>query len=229
MVATTSKSAVLGKLGLMGGVTSGMAPQLEIKFEPTLVIAAGRIERMGMEFKRGFREPLEEAITKVMMISIWNNFNLSGRPKWAPLSEATLRIREWYGNGNTWPLIWTGALQETASSFGVWTITNGYATISDLPSDVWYGKIHQAGYGGKSMKTRLKAAGGDAKAALDGLMDEQVSKMQSGGTMGGGGASPIPARPFIMFQPEDEDEITDIFIKWVDEKMDEHWHGRGIG
>jgi phage gpG-like protein len=230
----------------MQGVTSAQAPQLDIKFEPTLVIAAGKIDRMGMEFAHGFIEPLTKAIHDIVAPSIAKNFVVGGRPKWEPLSEASLHIRDYYGVGHSRPLFWTTALYDAARSVDIWTITKGYATINDLPSNVWYGKIHQAGYEGKQMSARMKANGGNAKAALESLMDEQYSKIggkigkgratkydQKGGgpidrkgasgTMGGGGASPIPARPFVMFQPEDEDAISELFIKWMEEQVDKHW------
>lgn len=171
----------------------------------------------------GFIEPLTKAVKEVMMPSIYKNFQVSGRPKWEPLSEATLRIRDYYGHNTSAPLVWTGKLWETASSFEVWKITKGFATIDDLPGDVWYGKIHQAGYDGGSMKGRLKKFGGDPKKALESLMDEQVTKMQTGGKMSGGGASAIPARPFVVFQPEDEDDISQIFIDWMEKQFDKHW------
>lgn len=227
MSPTSAKQSVLGKLQLMGGVTPSMAPRLELVFQPTLVIAAGRIDAAGAELANGFVEPLTKAIREVMMPSIQQNFASGGRPAWEPLSESTLEIRRRFGVGGTRTLYVTGRLENVASSFEIWTITRAFATIRDLPPSVWYGKIHQAGYEGQnSMKRRLRKTGGDVGAAHESLMADQISAMRSGTTLGGGGVAAIPARPFIVFQPEDEDEITQIFIDWMEKVFEKHWPGR---
>lgn len=131
-------------------------------------------------------EPLTEAVKKVMQPSIRQNFNMGGRPeKWAPLSEDTIRARR----GDSRILVDTGDLRFVASAFFIWTITDSSATVRDLPEFVWYGKVHQAG---------SKKAGKGASNISEGL-----------------GYVNIPARPFILFQPEDAKKIEDIFADWV--------------
>jgi phage virion morphogenesis protein len=85
-------------------------------------------------------------------------------------------------------LIDSGNLLFVASMFAIWTITDNSATVRDLPSMVRYGKVHQKG----------------AKKAGSG----------SNGTNGRGYVN-IPARPFIMVQPEDEEKIREIFARWL--------------
>jgi phage gpG-like protein len=54
------------------------------------------------------------------------------------------------------------------------------------------------------------------------------SAMRSGGTMKTKGAPAIPARPFALFQDEDEDRIAEVFIKWMQERIDRVWPARVI-
>jgi phage gpG-like protein len=49
---------------------------------------------------------------------------------------------------------------------------------------------------------------------------------QTGGKGGKGPRGIIPARPFIMFQDEDGDKITQVFAKWLDERIAKQWGGK---
>jgi phage gpG-like protein len=222
MAALNAKRAVLGKLGMYGNVTSGMAPTLDIHFEPTLLIAAGRVDRMGMDI-RSFKEPLTRAVKKIMIPSIRKNFDSGGRPTWDSLTEATLRIRSYYGFDGAQPLVRTGALERGATQFSIWKIDQATAYISDLPERVWYGRIHQAGYQANSMGKRVAKFKGNRSAAFGSLLSEQRRAIQSGTKMKGGGGSEVPARPFFILQPEDEDGISEVFIEWLDERIERAW------
>lgn len=206
-------------LNALGGLTSSMAPQLEIDFEPTIIVTTGRINKMGASF-RSFKEPLTKSIRKVMMASIWENFESGGRPKWAPLAEATLLIRQRWGHPGTDPLVWTGALSEVASSFNIWTITQSYASIQSLPTSVWYGKIHQAGYEGPGSQRSGVSKGKRDKTSL---YARQRAMLKGEISVAKGGAATIPARPFIMFQEEDVDKIHEIFDEWLGKKIGDAW------
>lgn len=206
-------------LNVRGGITSSMAPQLELDFEPSVIITTGRINKMGASF-RSFREPLTDAIRKVMMPSIWENFESGGRPKWAPLSEATLLIRRRWGYSGTDPLTWTGRLSEVAASFEIWTITQSFATIQSLPAEVWYGKIHQVGYEGAGGK---KSGVSKGKRDKTSLYAKQRAMLRGEISVERGGAASIPARPFIMFQEEDVDSIHEIFDEWLAKKIGDAW------
>lgn len=215
-----SEHAIQGRLGITGGVTSGMIPGIDFTFEPSIAITTGRINKLGMSF-RSFREPLTKSIRDVMMESIGKNFDVGGRPPWEPLSEATLSIREYYGYYSDEILMWTGRLANVASSFGIWDITQTYATITSLPGSVWYGKIQQAGYGG--MAARIKKAGGNMGDAFNSLQADIRKSMRDGHSDFQGFAAAIPPRPFILFQDEDADKITEIFLDWMDKKIQEAW------
>lgn len=184
---------VQGGLGLRGGLTAAQLTYLE--FEPTIGITAARLNKLAGELN-DFKDILQECIREVIIPSIRTNFQSGGRPPWPPLSENTVEFRAMFdmdpGKGL---LIRSGALMSTMGQATLWTVTRDFAILKDLPDSVWYGKVHQAGYGGQTSRPGLR------------------------------GAAPIPARPFVMFQPEDEDEIMERFIKWLGEKVDEAWPG----
>jgi phage gpG-like protein len=216
MAVTPSYRAVVGKLGTRGGLTSSMGI-VDMHFEPSIGITARRVDKLGLDI-RSFRDPLRRAIKEVMAPSFQANFDAGGRPSWAPQSEATQEIRGRLGGGGGL-MIKSGSLRRVMGQINIWTISKDVAMIKDLPARVWYGKVHQAGYEGSSMRGRLRKHGGDAKAALDSLLDDQYKAMKAGKRVSVAGAASIPARPFVMFQPEDEDDIAEIFIKWLDERL----------
>lgn len=188
------------------GLTNSMLP-FNITFSPTIAILTGRIDKLGLDIK-SFKVPLTRSIEEVMTKSITKNFNVGGRPRWEPLSEATLLIRAQYSNPNTDPLIWTGELRSVAGQVNIWTITDKSAMIRGLPQNVWYGAIHQKGYGGR---------GGSAKGKDLSHAGQIASAAGKGGRYT---VSAIPARPWAVIQPEDEEDIKDIFIEWLGEQVD---------
>ena len=209
----------MGNLKMTGGVTPNMLP-FSATFSPTAVIAAGRIEKLSMDI-RSFHEPLLRSVREVMAPSIRENFNTAGRGTWEPLSAATLQIRAKYNNANTDPLVWTGNLRRVASQINIWTITQFSAMIRDLPANVWYGKIHQAGYEG----------GGSGRSAAGKSLFNIVEDARGAAIVGDkrSSVSPIPARPFVVFQPEDEDNITHVFLRWMSERVMAAWPGVQVG
>lgn len=214
--------AVFKGLGSFSGVSAAIAPNITISFEPTIVIAASRIDKLGADI-RSFREPLERAIKQVIIPSIGKNFDSGGRPSWDELSPETEEIRNRLGKPLGTILIATGALKRGAMQFNNWQVGRGAAVFSQLPARVQYGMIHQAGYEGKTMAARVKAASGDKIKALDNAISDAV-----GGKNKKRAVAPIPSRPFVMLQPEDEDAITEIFIKWLSERVRAAWPGVGL-
>lgn len=216
--------AVLGRLGVRGNLTPAITG-VEMSFTPSLAITAARIDKLGMDI-RSFREPLKRSIQKVMAPSFQKNFDAGGRPDaWEPWSEATLEIRERMGVSGGNILVRSGSLRRAMGQLNIWRITKTTAIITDLPANVWYGAIHQAGYEAGSMKSRIARHGGDAGAALQSLIDEQKMAMRTGTTVKTAGAAPIPARPFVMFQDEDEDDVTMVFLEWLEERVASRWGG----
>lgn len=203
-----SQADILGsanKLGFSNKLTS--ATFASITFEPSIGIAAGRIDKLGLDI-RSFHEPLKRAVKEVMIPSIATNFALGGRPAWEPLSAGTLEVRRNWGLTHTEPLLWTQKLYRTAQQQNIWSISRDSAIINDLPSRAWYGKIHQAGYsgsGGMGMNKQGEITGHGRPVAA------------------------IPARPFLVIQPEDRTAITVVFAKWLDERVAKASWGRAGG
>lgn len=209
------KAAIYGRSGL-GGLRFNRVLYAGWEFQPAPGIVAKHIHKFGMELARGFRTPLVTAVNEIMTRSIFRNFQAGGRPTpWEPLADYTVKVR-----GTTGPiLIRSGALQRAASSFEVWTITNDSASIRKLPADVWYGNLHQAGYGSVAQLAR-KILGSRARQAdveemgmriALGIVDRPPSVQSK---------IVIPERPFALFQQEDIEDIQDIFIDWMERRAD---------
>jgi phage gpG-like protein len=183
---------------------SDLSPAIvpDVHFEPTLGITAARIDKLGVDI-RSFREPLLASVREVMVPSIRRNFDEGGRPAWEPLSDVTVKIR-----GTAGPILnRTGTLRSVATQINIWTITRTSAVIRDLPQKAWYGKVHQAGSGG-SMKALVLKNKGDVGAAS---REYQYLARQGVGHDEG----EVPARPFLMIQPEDDVKIRELFLEWL--------------
>jgi phage gpG-like protein len=113
-----------------------------------------------------------------------------------------------------------------ASSFEVWTITNETASIRQLPSQVWYGNLHQAGYGSiEGTARRLLGKGARNAEALEVaigrlMMGARDPSQQS--------KFVIPQREFALFQDEDVEAIQEIFIEWMGRRADQVGRGWNI-
>jgi phage gpG-like protein len=158
---------------------------------------ARKIDRLGGKIKH-FKEPLRQAVRKVVIPSIQTNFHKSGRPRWEDLAESTWAQKR----PGSKILIETGALMHTMGLMKIWRITNDTAMITDLPQSVWYGKLHQEGRGG----TR----GFGIRNVLTGRID--VTGTESEG---------LPARPFVMLQEEDMPKIDEVFREWLGQQVRE--------
>lgn len=208
----------------LGGMRFDRDLDLDWQITPSIGIVAKDIERMGLALT-SYKEPLEQSIKEVMMPSIRKNFDAGGRPeKWPPLAEYTLHVKGHSGvEGGDKPLIRTGALRRGASSFQIWDIGNTSATVRSLPDEIWYGAVHQSGYGGMgaliSLARRQLGAGATQKAvnllAMHMLDRTLLSIEKDPSRKRVGKSSDIPQRRFIMFQEDDIDDIQDIFYLWL--------------
>ena len=203
-------------------LSSSMA--LSASFENAIPIVIEKINRLRVNIK-SFRVPLELSIREVIIPSIQTNFNDSGRPGWAPLADATEKTREML---NFYPgpaLIRTGKLQRVATQLNIWEITSWDARMPSLPDKVFYGNIQQEGFGNGASKSELtkhvmapiRKAGVVApkrKAYWEaGFIAQTVAASKSAG--GEHKGDYIPARPFMMIQPEDVAAIEKIFADWL--------------
>lgn len=210
-----------------GDLTSGLRLDqgiMAFDFQPTIGILARAVDKLGLDIE-SFEEPLTRAVREVMIPSIDQNFASQGRPRWEPLSEVTLAIRQREGSGNK-ILQRTGRLREAATSLDIWDIDGERAVIKELPQDVWYGTIHQAGYGsmGGAITSQIRkgASASEAARRVQSDLDARLREaMRTGTRVKARSAAPIPARPFVVIQPEDEERIVDVFDQWLGEKMGE--------
>jgi phage gpG-like protein len=179
----------------IGGAAGSVrfAGGLEFEFRPSIGILANRMNAFAAELNN-LREPLVKSVQKVMIPSFRANFAAQGRPSWEALSPVTVQRR-----GASGPILRrTGRLERDATQTSLWHFTDTAASIQSWPSSSWYGALHQAGYG-QASKASVK---------------QQTSR--------GAAAFTIPARPFIMFQEEDEPKIREIFMEWMEKKAVEY-------
>lgn len=200
------------------------------EFSPSIGIVAKRLAEFAEELE-DTREPLQRSVRDVMTVSILENFMSSGRPKWEELAEATKQKRA-KENAGSMILVRTGTLADAASSEGIWSIGKTTAAVRKLPEKAWYGNIHQAGHEGgalgggnwfkKYREAAKKVLGPEAtKKEIDTKAYELFDLRQKQHGPAPAGSSSIPARPFIMFQDEDIDAIENIFVDWIEEKIQE--------
>lgn len=78
---------------------------------------------LAARFRGDLREPLMRAIREVIIPSIEENFASEGRPKWAALSDVTIKVRSALGFGAGPILSRTGEWENTATSVDIWAIT----------------------------------------------------------------------------------------------------------
>jgi phage gpG-like protein len=111
---------------------------------PPARIEAAAFMNLSRQF-RSYKEPLTRSVRNVMTKSLYKNFIVRGRPRWAPLSEATLNTKQYGPHMAGYldaPLIRTGALWKAAGQINLWSITSTDATATGGPD---YGAFHQSG------------------------------------------------------------------------------------
>lgn len=134
----------------MATSSASAGPLLELTFEPSLAKVEAHIKVLALELK-DFKEPLQKCIKDVIIPSIQANFAAGGRPAWAPYAQETLDFHKMLGESlSDSLLVKTGALKSAMGSESIWTISSTEAYIAGLPSNVWYGYLHQQGYPGGS-------------------------------------------------------------------------------
>lgn len=134
-----------------GGLRIRHNVNLGWQITPSIGLVARDIDRLGLDIK-SFKEPLTTSVKKVIIPSIRRNFDQGGRPEWPPLSEVTIKIR-----GEAWPILRrTGKLRKAATRFNIWDIGQTSATVRRLPDTVWYGALHQAGFGGPGTNVEFR-------------------------------------------------------------------------
>jgi phage gpG-like protein len=132
-------------------------PILTLSFHPPLATIKKDLNALGADI-RSFREPLKRSVQKVIIPSIQANFDAGGRPAWAPYADSTLEFHEMLNEDlSDSLLVKSGALKAAMGLLTNWSFSTTSATMKDLPQRVWYGKVHQAGYGGRGGKGVIPA------------------------------------------------------------------------
>jgi phage gpG-like protein len=199
-----------------GGVRLDSLVNIGYEFIPTIAISARSFDKLDLDI-RSFRVPLKRSIQQVIAPSISQNFISNGRPElWVPYADDTIRVKGRDPNNRFTTeniLRRSGLLWKTMQQYNIWTVTEKQAAILSLPNKIWYGQLHQAGYGsGVAATTQAEARGLGMFAGAFATPEELAA-------MGGGGVN-IPARPFAMFQTKDMDRVQEVFAAWLQERVD---------
>jgi phage gpG-like protein len=169
---------------------------ISFTFTPSIGINARQVNKFSVDI-RSFREPLKRSVQQVMIPSIMANFAAEGRPSWQQLADSTVETR-----GSAHPILQrSGKLKKAMSALARWSISETAATIKDLPADVAYGGVHQAG------------AAGTEIGVLGGRSATEMGRETVVGISGG-----VPQRQFVMFQDGDAEAIDLIFLRWLEER-----------
>lgn len=170
-----------------------------------------RLERL----KGGLQDlsPFLSQAGQVVVESSLRNFEVGGRPKWAPLSSVTLLLR---GKGRSGFRIHKrdgNKGRVTKAAFD--TYIAGAQTLRDTG-------ILMASIGSKSGQGIYKLEKdsitiGTAVKYAAAHQDEEGVKSTKGFIKG----KRIPARPFMLLQPEDEARIYDMAVVFVDKRISE--------
>jgi phage gpG-like protein len=166
--------------------------------------------------------PVLRAIGDLMVASVDRNFEAEGRPeKWAPLKPATVRRKAKAGKSRI--LLWSGKLAASIAS-GV-DVSNGKVTLgSTLP----YARIHQQGgvierkakEGTLRLRTDARGdllrqgASGRKKNLAVFATKNHVRAVERAFTSGAYDI-PMPARPYLVMQPGEQEAYGAIFWHFV--------------
>jgi phage gpG-like protein len=187
---------------------------ITVTLDPSPLLLVSQFDRLGLDI-RSFKEPLRQSIQEIVAPSLRKNFYAQGRPdRWPQLAEQTVQQKSATGHsGNApFPLVRTGKLRRVAGQLNLWRIDgiDGIATV-DLPSDVWYGAVHQEG-------------------SNEGTNAVYKVRSRSGGTrtVERGDPGRVPQRIWAIIQDEDVDGIERVFEKWIQGRLVAHGFRPGM-
>lgn len=123
-----------------------MVVSIDLDVMPPVGLIITSLEGFALDI-RSYREPLKRAVQKVIAPSFQENFDMGGRPTWAPLAEITKEIKTRLGYELS-PLIRTRLLRTAAGQLNLWEIDTESASITlDVAQKgkAGYGGFHQEG------------------------------------------------------------------------------------
>ncbi len=155
--------------------------------------------------------PVLKAIGDLMVASADRNFEAQGRPAWAPVQPATAKRKTKAGHGKI--LMWSGNLARSIAF-----VVKGKSVV--VGTNVPYARIHNEGgvierYARSTWATarRTDAAGMGRFARTKGARAHK-SAIHEVFTIGAY-QIPMPARPFLMFQPGETESYGGIVMQFV--------------
>lgn len=190
-------------------------------FRRGIAISAENIDRLGMEFT-SFKEPLTTALNMVVVPSIFQNFASQGRPKWKALTPKTVqtRLREGYPRG---PILQrSGKLKREATRKNIWVVRYNELKMMSTYFDqkMPYGRYHQFGArnrraraGSPTLSSTMTGSGGFSK-----FREGRIHSVEVGAAM-----HTLPPRPFVKLTIEEEVEVANIFMNFMQEKVNKYW------
>ncbi|HET7558881.1 MAG TPA: phage virion morphogenesis protein [Limnochordia bacterium] len=177
----------------------GMRIDLTIddKITPELQAKARRLQ--------SFREPLVQA-QALMLRSVDQNFRSDGRPKWPPLAPSTVAQRR---KGSSRPLQDTGRLRVSVTAQdGTGAVRTVNDSVAIIGTTVKYARLMQEG--GTINVPALTPKRAKALRWIGGGGAVHFARRTKAHTVS------IPARPFLLFQAEDERRIVTIFRRYIE-------------
>lgn len=166
--------------------------QIDISFDPALALLIA--DFMSVDFS-DMKVPLTKIVKDVMVPSIQENFVQGGRPAWRPLSDSTTWVRNPSNGGPQLITPGTRTRKVSGPAFGdnVPLVKSGALMAAATSVDAWTIT--------------------DQDATAENLGDAPYGAFHQVGT------PTIPARPFFVIQPQDEDQAVQIFEDWAFEKV----------
>jgi phage virion morphogenesis protein len=172
--------------------------QITIHDEAVQASLSGMAMRAG-DLSRGMK-----LIAALVLASVQRNFEVGGRPsKWAALKPSTLKKRH-SGGG---PLVVQGFGGGLLGSVHA----ESSATTATVGTDKIYAAVHQLG--AKKGSFGMGLAGGSRRKGI-------MGSLERGGGWDLSSQRPlpwgdIPARPFLVLQDQDREDIPDVLTKFV--------------
>jgi len=156
------------------------------------------------------REPLMRNISSIMLDDVRQNFEVQGRPPWAPLAQSTIKERQRLGY---WPgkiLQRTGQLLKSITSKS----DNDSAQVG---TNKIYAAIHQ--FGGiinQAARSNLYKQARYIRKSKKGKFKKNRGKREMGGFTYKAKSIRIPPRPFLILSEDAVNEVKQQLMNYLE-------------